>query len=87
MERDKSDTIKSLFETYFDGCYAVEPQHEDNPSTFSMGVCKLEFNNKSNVLTVYLRRPGLLIGRAGRTINELKKWLECEVSIVEIKNF
>ena len=87
MKREKSDSIKSLFETYFDGCYEVEPQERDNPSTYSRGVCKLEYSEKDNNLTVHLRRPGLLIGKAGRTINNLKKWLECEVSIIEVKRF
>ena len=87
MEREKSDRIKSLFETYFDGCYDIEPQEVDNPSTYSMGVCKLEYNEKDNTLTVHLRRPGLIIGKAGRTINKLKEWLECEVSIIEVKKF
>jgi ribosomal protein S3 len=87
MKRKKSDSIKSLFETYFDGCYDVEPQELDNPSTFSMGVCKLDYSEKDNTLTVHLRRPGLLIGKAGRTINKLKEWLVCEVSIIEVKRF
>jgi len=87
MKREKSDSIKSLFEIYFDGCYDVEQQELDNPSTFSMGVCKLEYSEKDNNLTVHLRRPGLLIGKAGITINNLKKWLECEVSIIEVKRF
>ena len=79
--------MKSIFETYFDGCYGVEPQHEDNPSTFSMGVCKLEYNEEDEILMVHLRRPGLLIGKAGRTINALQEWLECKVHITEIKKF
>ena len=43
MKQEKSEQIKSLFETYFDGCYDVEPQVIDNPSTYSMGVCKLDY--------------------------------------------
>jgi hypothetical protein len=87
MEIKKANRIKSLFETYFDGCYDVQPQHRGNSSTFSMGVCKLDFDIKTNTLTVHLRRPGLLIGKAGETIDNLKKWLECEVSIIEVKYF
>tara|TARA_R110000822_G_scaffold139699_1_gene277268 strand:+ start:148 stop:411 length:264 start_codon:yes stop_codon:yes gene_type:complete len=87
MKREKSEQIKSLFETYFDGCYDVEPQVADNPSTYSMGVCKLDYDEKENELTVHLRRPGLLIGRAGRTINKLKEWLDCKVAIIEVKRF
>tara|TARA_B110000977_G_C10614254_1_gene313498 strand:+ start:25 stop:450 length:426 start_codon:yes stop_codon:yes gene_type:complete len=84
---NKPDHIKSLFETYFDGCYDVEPQVKDNPSTYSMGICKLDYNVNTNKLTVSLRRPGLLIGKGGRTIDKLKEWLECEIAIIEIKRF
>jgi predicted transcriptional regulator len=87
MNNKKSEKIKSLFETYFDGCYGVEPQVIGNPSTYSMGVCKLDYDEKKNELTVHLRRPGLLIGKAGRTINRLKEWLECKVDIIEVKRF
>lgn len=87
IKREKSDRIKSLFETYFDGCYDVEPQVQDNPSTFRMGVCKLEYAEDTDTLMVHLRRPGFLIGRAGRTINGLKEWLGCEIKITEVKKF
>jgi len=74
---------KSLFVTYFDGCYGVDAEL-DTPSTYSMGVCKLEYTEETNTLTVHLRRPGLLIGKGGRLINKLKKHLECEIDIVEV---
>ena len=86
MKQKKPETIKSLFETYFDGCYGIEPTL-NVPSTYRMGVCKLSFNVSKNTLTVYLRRPGLLIGKAGITINNLKKYLECNITIKEIQKF
>jgi hypothetical protein len=85
--KDKSRHIKSLFETYFDGCYGVEPQEPNNPSTYAMGVCKLEWDEKENNLTVHLRRPGLMIGKGGSAFDKLKEWLECKISIVEVKHF
>jgi hypothetical protein len=78
---DDNKKIKSLFLTYFDGCYG----HDANPNlptTFAMGVCKLEYID--NTLTVHLRRPGLLIGRGGRTIDTLAKYLDCKINIVEV---
>jgi ribosomal protein S3 len=87
MVRSKSESIKSRFETFFDGCYGIDPHHEYLSNTYSMGICKLEFDEESNNLTVHLRRPGLLIGKAGRTFNSLKAFLECEISIVEVKKF
>jgi ribosomal protein S3 len=74
---------KSLFLTYFDGCYGVDAE-PDTPSTYQMGVCKLEQAEETNVLTVHLRRPGLLIGKGGSLINKLKEHLECEIHIVEV---
>ena len=73
--------IKSLFLTYFDGCYGVDKQ-PNTANTYAMGVCKLEY--KENELTVHLRRPGLLIGKGGQTIDALIKHLGCKISIVEI---
>jgi hypothetical protein len=78
------DTVKRSFETYFDGVYDIEPR-PGVPGTYSMGICKLEFDCESDTLTVHLRRPGLLIGKAGRTINDLKEYLECKVEIIEVR--
>ena len=73
--------IKSLFLTYFDGCYGCDTE-PNTANTFAMGVCKLEYKN--NKLTVHLRRPGLLIGKGGRTIDALAKQLDCKIGIVEV---
>ena len=51
-ETHKSKRIKSLFETYFDGCYGVDAQ-ENVSNTYAMGICKLEYNDKKNILTVH----------------------------------
>jgi len=82
----KAKRIKSLFEIFFDGCYSI-PAQENVASTYEMGVCKLDFNENKNLLTVHLRRPGLLIGLRGRTIEGLKEYLNCEIKIVEINKF
>ena len=85
-EDSKSDYIKRSFETFFDGVYNIEAQ-PGTSSTYAMGVCGLDYDTKSNTLTVYLRRPGLLIGKAGHIIDKLKEYLECEIKIEEIKKF
>lgn len=41
-----------------------------------MGVCKLEYKN--NKLTVHLRRPELLIGKGGKTIDALAEHLDAK---------
>jgi len=82
-ENLRGTKIKSLFVTYFDGCHGVEPQINTS-STYSMGICKLDFNEKENILYVHLRRPGLLIGKQGSTINALEKHLECKIKLIEV---
>ncbi len=78
--------IKSLFETYFDGCYNVDAQ-ENTSNTYAMGICKLDYNDNKNILTVYLRRPGLLIGKQGRIIEDVEKYLDCKIKIIEVVRF
>lgn len=84
---NKEQYYKFKFIAYFDGygygCYG-ETAQPDVPSTFQMGVCKLEYIEKENKLMVSLRRPGLLIGKGGQTINSLKNYLGIEVGITEI---
>lgn len=74
---------KMLFLNYFDGGYEFDP-HPNTCNTFEMGVCKLEYNDKDNKLTVHLRRPGLLIGKGGKTIEAVQKYLDCKISIIEL---
>ena len=81
MEDENSKRFKSLFITYFDGCYGVDAE-PNTSNTFTMGVCKLEY--KENELTVHLRRPGLLIGKGGGIIDALSKHLDCKIGIVEV---
>jgi len=54
--------IKHLFLATCDGSSMLEP-HEDMPNTYQMGVCKLDYDELKNELTVHLRRPGILIGK------------------------
>lgn len=80
---EKSKRIKSLFITYFDGCYGINAQ-PNTSNTYSMGVCKLEYKDKENKLTVHLRRPELLIGKGRKILNALTKYLDCKIDIIEI---
>jgi hypothetical protein len=80
---EKEKSIKSLFVTYFDGCYGCDPE-PNVANTYKMGVCKLDWDEQSDTLTVHLRHPGLLIGRAGSTINALQKYLDCNIKVIEV---
>jgi len=75
--------IKLLFLGTCDGSSMLEP-HEDMPNTYQMGVCKLDYDEVKNELTVHLRRPGILIGKAGRTINKLEELIGCKIKIIEV---
>lgn len=74
---------KMQFINYFDGGYEFDP-HPNTFNTFMMGVCKLDFDEKENKLTVHLRRPGLLIGKGGKTIDDFQKYIGCKIDIVEV---
>ena len=82
-ESKKSKQIKSLFVTYFDGCYGVDSA-PNTCNTFKMGVCSLKYEDKENKLIVHLRRPGLLIGKRGCTIDALTAYLNCKIDIIEV---
>jgi ribosomal protein S3 len=79
----KHNKYKSLFLTYFDGCYDIDSE-PNTPSTYQMGVCKLTYIKKTNTLNVHLRRPGLLIGKGGCLINKLQEHLDCIIHITEV---
>lgn len=79
-DENEGKKIKTLFVIYFDGCYGSD-KDPNLPTTFQMGVCLLLY--KDNKLHVYLRQPGLLIGKGGETIDNLSKCLGCEVIIYE----
>lgn len=83
---DKSKYYKSLFITYFDGCDGITPE-PNVPSTYQMGVCKLEYVEMKNKLIIHLRRPGLLIGKGGKTIDTFSKWICASIEIVEVNLF
>ena len=80
---DKGKGMKMGFVSYFDGGYEFEPQ-PDVPNTYKMGICHLGYIEETNTLVVHLRRPGLLIGKGGRTLKEVEEYLNCKIDIKEI---
>ena len=75
--------IYNLFFIVCDGVFVLEPISDCN--TYQMGLIKLDYNEKENILTVYVRRPGLLIGKAGLNYSKIKEYLECDIHIEEVK--
>lgn len=82
-DKEKSKYIRSNFITFFDGCYEVDPE-PNTPTTYSMGLCSLEYDNSTNILTVYLRLPGMLIGKGGELLDRVIKRLDCNLNIIEV---
>jgi len=81
-EIDDREYYKSIFMLFYDGSWEIEPMYPDFPTTYQLGVTKLEYFDGS--LHVYLRQPGLLIGRMGKSIELLEKHLGCSVKIHEV---
>ena len=59
----------------------VEPEFRID--TYRIGVTKLAFAD--GILTVWLRRPGLLIGKGGSTIKAIEERLGCKIAIEEVR--
>ena len=84
MKSNISVDIYIAFENAVDGILNyVEPI--SNCSTYQMGVTKLLFDENENMLHVYLRRPGMLIGREGSNIKKIEDYIGCKIHIHEVK--
>lgn len=86
----KQQEIYYGFMNFFDECnsYPSEGHMLDlgTTSTYQMGITLINYDELANELHVYLRRPGLLIGKGGKTIDALKVYLGCEIRIHEVRN-
>ena len=77
-QKEQIRKLKSLFRTFFEGCYETEPLYGENGFPVSkMEITDLGFVFKDGVteMTVTLGRPGLLIGKGGRTLFALEECL------------
>jgi ribosomal protein S3 len=89
--KDKNDSkVKHTIKTYFDGFYIenlidMAPAVK-GPTTKDLQIHKIKVKTLTNKITIEisLERPGLLIGKKGYTIDELKTHLE---KIFETKIF
>lgn len=71
--------FKSCFRIFFEGIYYeyTEPIYENYIRIINFGVTNLDFDFPKNkmIITITLERPGILIGKGGRTIDSLKEYL------------
>lgn len=78
----KIHKIKELFlicdhgKEFFDDCDTFSTTHR-------MGVTHIDYNIKTKTMLITLRRPGMLIGKAGEHINRLQERLGCKIEIEE----
>lgn len=78
--KDETYRLKNLFRIFFEGAYEAMPIYE-----YGFPVSKLEitdlsfvFGEKEIEMTITLCRPGLLIGKGGRTIDALEEFFNSD---------
>ena len=84
-KHNRSVDIYIAFENACDGILDYVEPTISNCTTLQMGVTKLLFDEKENILHVYVRRPGLLIGRSGSNIKKIEDYIGCKIHIHEVK--
>ena len=76
---NKDKQLIRTFITYFDSGYGYDAIA--GCSTFELGLCDLQV--KDDKLEVTIRRPGLLIGKRGRTLKAVEKYIGVDIVIKE----
>lgn len=77
----KFNQIKRQLLALLDGSYEIG---KDNrfPTSWEIGLCHIDFIDGR--LHLHCRRLGILIGKAGSTIDVLEKELECRIVLHEV---
>lgn len=89
-QKKKINEFKMIFRIHFEGYDQIDIPTEYIPIS-KFGITDLKFKfDKNNFLTVeiVLLRPGILIGKGGRTINTLSNYLskhDMKITITESK--
>jgi len=78
----KTKDRKMDFLNIIDGVGDMPPQVE-GVCSMDIGLCKLTYEEKTDTLNVYLRRPGLLIGKKGIKIDRIQELFDCNIKIIE----
>lgn len=87
MNKDKKSKIKRLFRLFFEGAGdPLEPYDmligpEIDIPIMKFGITNMEFFqfDEGIAFRITLERPGLLIGKAGRVIDAIQKYLSDEL--------
>ena len=81
MKNPTAEQVKHRFFILIDGVTDIPPIY-DKIDSFRLGIGKLDFID--DTFHIYLRRPGLLIGKRGQLINKIIKDLEVKVKLHEV---
>lgn len=74
--RRKLWEVKYLFRSFFEGYDETdEPIIPIRIDTFQITYFTVDFKEKENVVNITLGRPGILIGKGGKTIDTLREFL------------
>lgn len=74
--------IKRRLLILLDGLSDFIPKDNRFPTSWNIGLCYIEFID--NKLHLHCRRLGILIGKAGQTINALEEELGCKIHLHEV---
>jgi len=80
---DEAQWQKNNFLRIIDGTYDW-PAEVQGIDSYTIGLCGLRYEEDSGKLHVHLRRPGLLIGPKGATINAVQKLFGGNLCIHEV---
>lgn len=86
-EEGKKRELKNAFRLYFEGIESMKIEPIEPMSVFKLGITDIQFEFKPEVIemTITLERPGLLIGKGGRTIDGVTEFLSKKDTPVKIK--
>lgn len=77
IDRNLARSIKSSFRIFFEGCYEFDQFYETYISIGTFGITDIQFSEYPHKveMLITLERPGILIGKGGRTIDAIKEYL------------
>lgn len=75
---EKTKEVCSMFIVCLDGCFTIDPLPQ-MPSSYEIGLTKLEYDETSNELNVHCRKSGLLIGYHSEKIKRLEEYLKVKI--------
>jgi predicted metal-dependent RNase len=76
--------LTALDGLYIHGIYELPAVSDCN--SYDMGLCKIE-DTEIGMVTVYVRRPGLLFGKGGKNLKAVEDYCGFKVKVIEYNPF